>query len=149
MKITMRAGIALFAGMVAVTAAGAADDPIVTRKALMKSVGASIKATAPMVKGEAPYDAVTAELAMRTVHAAAAGFGHYFPEGSDMGLETEASPKIWEDMAGFTAKLSGLETDAAAAIPAAAEGADAFKGAFMKLTQNCKGCHEDYRIKKD
>lgn len=149
MKITLGTAIAVVAGMIAVTTAAAGDDPITTRKALMKSVGASIKATAPMVKGEAPFDAVTAELAMRTVHAAAAGFGHYFPEGSDMGLETEASPKIWEDMAGFTAKLAGLETDAAAAIPAAAESADAFKAAFMKLTQNCKGCHEDYRIKKD
>ena len=141
--------LALAALGVAGTMASASEDPIATRKAVMKSVGASMKVVVPMVKGEADYDAVKAELAMRVIQNGAIGVIHYFPAGSETGGETEAAPKIWEDMAGFKAKAASLEADAGAAITAAAGGLDAFREAFGKMAGNCKGCHEDYRIKKN
>ena len=133
---------------IAIGAAAASEDPIATRKTIMKSVGASLKVVVPMVKGEADYDAVKAGLAARVIQNGAIGFPHYFPKGSESGGETEAAPKIWQDMAGFTSRAAGLERDAGAAIEAAAKGADAFRAAFGKLVENCKGCHENYRVKK-
>ncbi len=70
-----------------------------------------------------------------------------FPEGTDKG-DTEASPKIWEDMAGFQAKVDKFKTDAAAALAAAPADLDALKVEFGKVAANCGGCHETFRIKK-
>lgn len=134
---------------VAATVAFASDDPIATRKAVMKNVGASVGALAKMVKGEADYDPLAAQLAMRTINSSAAGFVHFFPAGSETGGETEASPKIWEDMGGFTAAAAKLEADSAAAIQPAGEGLDAMKTAFGTVTKNCGACHENFRIKKN
>ncbi|MEZ5839032.1 MAG: cytochrome c [Hyphomicrobiales bacterium] len=148
MKLRYVAAAAALAGILGTVGAIAADNPIETRKGVMKSIGAAIKATAPMVKGEAEYDAVKAELAMRVVANGAAAAPHLFPAGSETGGDTEASPKIWEDMAGFKAKADTFAADANAAVASAAGGLDAFKGGFMKLTGNCKDCHEAFRIKK-
>lgn len=126
----------------------AADDPILTRQALMKSVGAATKASGAIVKGEADYDPVTGDLAMRVMHSAAAGFSHFFPEGSETGNKTEASPEIWKDMAGFLAAAKKFEADAAAAVEIAGKGEDQFKEAFLSVVANCKSCHEKYRVKK-
>ena len=56
-----------------------------------------------MMKGEAEFNAVAAELILRTMNTAALGFDELFPAGSETGGETTASPKIWEDRAGFDA----------------------------------------------
>lgn len=132
---------------VAVTAAGASEDPIKTRQNLMKSNGASAGAVGKMIKGEMPYDPVTAELALRVIHATAVGLPDLFPEGSDTG-ETEAAPKIWTDKAGFDKIAAEMETAALEAIPAAKGGLDGLKGAFGEVAKNCKGCHESYRVEK-
>ncbi|WP_350334741.1 c-type cytochrome [Coralliovum pocilloporae] len=146
--------LAIFALTIAATTVSiplqsvAADDPILTRQALMKSVGAATKAAGAIVKGEAEYDAVTAELTMRVMHGAAVGFSHYFPEGSDTGHKNEASPEIWKDMTGFIAARDKFKDDSAAAIGNASKGADEFKQAFLSVVANCKSCHEKYRVKK-
>ncbi len=148
--MTFRAAILGFAALsAAATMAVASDDPIKTRKAMMKSVGDSMKVVVPMVKGEVDYDAMKAEQAIRVIQDVATNVVNYFPAGSETGGETEAAPKIWEDMAGFKASAASLEADAGAAATAAAGGLDAFRAAFGKMAGNCKACHEDYRIKKN
>lgn len=140
--------LALVAGSVAPTAI-AAEDPITTRKAIMKSVGAAAGAGGGMLKGEIAFDPKVATLALATMNAASHSFGDYFPEGSDSGMETTASPKIWEDMAGFSEKLTKFQADAQAAVDSKPATLEAFKTAFGNVAQNCKGCHETYRIKKN
>ena len=129
-------------------AAAAALNPIETRKSIMKSVGASAKAMGDMVKGEAPYDAGKAQLAMRTVFTGAAGYQFYFPEDSKAGSDTAARPEIWQNKADFNARIEKLASDALAGIEPAGKGLDSLKPAFQKVTQNCQGCHEQYRVKK-
>ena len=50
-----------------------AQDAIADRKAMMQAVGASMKASGAMAKGQKPFDAGTAELAMRAMNAVALG----------------------------------------------------------------------------
>lgn len=145
-RLALAAALACGAALV-ITPALSAGDPIAERKALMKTVGFSAKAAGAMVKGEAPFDPVKAELAMRAINAAATGLPHLFPDTSKTGGETEASPRIWEDMAGFVKQAEGLASQSSAAIGAAKD-ADSFKTAFGEVTKFCKSCHESYRVKK-
>ncbi len=131
------------------TTAFAAENPIATRKAIMKSVGAAAGAGGGMLKGEIPFNPAVANLALRTMNAAAHSVGDYFPEDSKTGMETEASPKIWEDMAGFSEKLAKFKADSDAAAAAKPADLESFKAAFGSVVQNCKGCHEGYRVKKN
>ena len=144
------AQIGLVASLV-LGAAHAADmgDPIADRQTIMKNVGAGMKAAGQMVKGETEYDAAKAELAMRVINAAAIGYGHFFPEDSKTGGDTEAKPTIWEDMDGFQQAREKLVTTSAAAVKASEGGLDSFKAAFGEVGGACKGCHEKYRVKKE
>lgn len=146
MKAIALLAACLGCGALAVTALAA--DPIAERQALMKTVGKATKASAEMVQGKAPYDAAAVEAAMREISAAAEKLPTLFPAGSETGGETEASPKIWADKAGFDAKAADLAAAAKAASVAAAGGLDAFKPAFGAMAGNCKGCHEAFRISK-
>lgn len=124
-------------------------DPIADRQAIMKANGKAVGAIGPMVKGEKPFDAAVVLDALKTLSedAQKIDVAALFPEGSDKG-DTEASPKIWEDMAGFQAKVDKFKTDAAAALAAVPADLDALKVEFGKVAANCGGCHETFRIKK-
>ena len=145
-KATVPAGaFVLAAGIVA---ASASEDPIASRQAMMKNTGASIGAIAKMAKGEAEFDATAANLAIRAINNSAIGIVHLFPAGSETGMDTEAAPKIWEDMAGFVEKAKAMEDVTADAIAFPAASLDDLKEQLGKLGGTCKGCHEGYRIKK-
>lgn len=139
------------AGAVGVGATVAAlAGPIEDRQELMESVGKSMKVAVPMAKGEAPFDASAAKEAMQTINEVPDKFVKLFPEGTQEGGETEASPKIWENMSDFMAKAEALEKASAEAMEAADKGQEAFKTAvFESLAKACKSCHDAYRIKKN
>lgn len=138
--------VVLAAAVAAVsTVSFATEDPIATRKALMDSNGASAKVGGRMLKGEIPFDADAAMAALVNFRAVGYAFGDYFPEGSQTG-DTDASPKIWEDMAGFQAAVAKFRTDAEAAVNSKPADLEAFKAAFGSVAQNCQSCHESYRV---
>lgn len=149
MKKTL-SGLSVFA-LVATLGLGTATagDPAADRQAMMKNVGASMRVAAGMVKGKIPFDALAAELAMRTMNSTALAYPAMFPKGSESGADTEAAPAIWSDSAGFAASSAELASASLAAAEAAKGGADAFKGAFGAVGKTCKGCHEKFRIKKN
>jgi cytochrome c556 len=130
------------------TAVVAQQDPIAARKALMKANGQGAGALAKMVKGEAPFDAATAQKSFATFQDAAAKMPDLFPDNSKTGGETAAAPKIWEDMADFKARFAKLGQDAKAAS-ASVKDVDTLKAAFPVVGKNCNDCHELYRIKKN
>jgi len=140
--------LALAIGAVSTTAI-AAGDPIEVRKKIMKSVGGVAKPAGAMLKGEMAFDPVVANAAIRTMNAAAYTVGNHFPVGSETGMETTVSPKIWEDMAGFEAKLAQFQKDTDAAAAAKPQDLDAFKAAMGPVLGNCKGCHEVYQLPKE
>ena len=118
------------------------------RQANMKSIGMAMGTVAKMAKGETEFDAETALKAFVDMKAAAEGFGDLFPEGTETGAETEASPKIFSDRAGFDAKVAefgaALQTASAEAPP----DLNALRATLGAVGANCGGCHKAYRIKK-
>ncbi|RVA70673.1 cytochrome C556, partial [Mesorhizobium sp. M7A.F.Ca.CA.001.08.2.1] len=90
--------------MLALAASAAFADPILDRQALMKERGKIVGGLSKVVKGEEPFDAAAVLTQLQALQANAEKFDAdaLFPAGSDTG-DTTASPKIWEDMAGFKA----------------------------------------------
>jgi len=141
----MIVGLAALSVAAVTAGAYAVEDPIFTRKSLMDANGAAAGAGGAMLKGEEPFHAAVAKSVFQTMHAVAYSYGDYFPAGSDTG-KTKASPKIWEDSAGFAAALQKFQQDTDAALAADVKDIDAFKAAFGQVTSNCKACHDKYKI---
>ncbi len=133
----------------ALAGTAALADPIADRKALMKANGKAAGALSAIVKGEQPFDAAAVMAALTTINENAQKIdtATLFPAGSDKG-DTTASPKIWEDMAGFQAKMDKFKADAAAAAAAPPQDVEALKATLGAVGGNCGGCHETFRIKK-
>jgi cytochrome c556 len=136
--------------ILALGSAAASADPIADRQALMKERGKIVGGLVKVVKGEQPFDAGNVLDALKQLEANAEKFDpeKLFPVGSEQGGETTASPKIWEDMAGFKADADKFETDAKAAVAAAPADVDALKAQVEILGSDCGACHQTYRIKK-
>lgn len=128
------------------TVYASAQDPIADRKAAMKSVGGAAGVAGKMLKGQMDFDAAAALAALTTMNEVSQSFGDLFPEGSETGGKTTASPAIWEDRAGFDAAIAKFQTDTAAAVAAAPADIDAFKAAFGAIGANCGTCHKSYRL---
>jgi len=142
------AATALIALASAAPAVLAQQDPIATRKAIMKKNGEHAKLGAKMVKSEEPFDLEKAKTIFVVFQQAADEVPNLFPVDSKTGGETEALPKIWEDMADFKAKFAKFGADAKAA-QASVTDFDSFKASFGAVMKNCGGCHELYRVKKN
>ncbi len=147
MKRAIALGLIISAGLTGAAIGG--EDPTIDRQAIMKNVGAATGAAAAMVKGEADFNLAAAQLSLRTMNNAALALGYLFPAGSETGNETEASPKIWEDKAGFQAAADKFATDTGATAVASVKDLDTFKAAFGAATANCGTCHKAYRVKKE
>jgi cytochrome c556 len=140
----------LFGALALATTAFAADDPIAARQALMDSNGAAAGLAGGVLKDEVAYSPVVGKAVIEAFSATAHAVGSFFPEGSDDPARSKASPKIWEDAAGFGAALGKFGSDVAAAREAAGKDGPADKAAFAAAVQpvlgNCKSCHESYRL---
>jgi cytochrome c556 len=135
---------------IAVLSASASADPIADRQALMKDQGKTVGSITPIIKGEKPFDAdaVKAALVHLNEDAQKIDVATMFPAGSDKG-DTTASPKIWEDKAGFVAAVEKYKKDAAASAEADPKDLESFQVVFKQVGENCASCHKAFRIKKD
>ena len=139
----------LVALTLAVFASGAAfADNLEDRENLMKALGKAVGSVAPIAKGEAPFDAAAVAAAFDAISAEAAKIdvAVMFPAGS---TGEAASPKIWENLADFEAKVAQFKTETAAAAAAKPADLAAFQAQFGTVTKNCGSCHELYRVKKN
>lgn len=128
-------------------AVSAADEALIeTRQNIMDSMREATRAAGNMVRGETEFDAVLAELAMRTIFTAAAGVPGYFPEGTETGGDTEALPAIWENKEDFEERFAAMQADAWAAVEPAKQDLETFTPAFQAVATHCGDCHELYRL---
>ncbi|MEO0912063.1 MAG: cytochrome c [Pseudomonadota bacterium] len=137
---------AAFALSVTLTIAGG-HAPYEKRQAAMKVVGGSAKTIGDMLKGTTAFDAAKANAALAAMQEAVAPYGDFFPEGSEA-PQSEASPAIWSDRAGFDATLAAFQADIADAVSAAPQDQAGMAAAFGAVTENCGTCHKAYRVKK-
>ena len=135
--------------VVLATTTAAFADVISDRQAVMKENGKHVGVLVKMVQGEADFDAaaVLAALTALNDNVQAIDIAASFPAGSDQG-DTTASPKIWEDMAGFQAEMDKFKAVTAAAVAAPAQDIEALKPQLGAIGQTCSSCHETYRVKK-
>jgi cytochrome c556 len=125
-------------------------DVIEDRQAIMKEKnGASMGVLGKIAKGEMAFDADAVMNAFVTMREGTEGFAELFPEGTQTGGDTTASPAIWSDMEGFRDQLAEFHADLDAAIAAEPANMEEFMPVFQEVAGNCQDCHQDYRVKKD
>lgn len=144
----MKKSMAIISAVFMLTSAAVAS-PVADRQALMKDVGRTMGVLGPVMKGEKPFDAQTIQAALEQLNADALKMdaATMFPKGSEGG-DTAASPKIWEDEAGFKAEIEKFRTVTAAAVEAKPQNVDALRVVMKDVGSSCGTCHQGYRIKK-
>ena len=136
--------------MLGMGAVVAQQDVVKSTQTQMKATGRALGGTlAPMNKGEKPYDQAAVDEALKTLDDTAKQLPTMFP-ASIKAVKFEGdynpSPKIWDDSAGFKAKIDDYAkavSDAKAKI----KDLDSLKANFPAIGKACGGCHETYRLK--
>jgi cytochrome c556 len=134
------------AGLAAASLTIAADDPRLERHELMEDVGDAAKPVGAMLKGERDYEWSVVENSLKTFEKVSMRFGDLFPAGSETGEGTEAAPAIWDDRGGFEEALADWRTATIEALAAEPETLDAAKPFLGAVFNQCKNCHDGYRI---
>lgn len=146
MKRVLVVGGALLLGMGAVWAQ---QDSVKEVQALMKGNGKNAGAMSAMVKGEKPYDQATVDSALAQFEDTAKKLPNLFPasaKGVKLDGDYSTSPKVWEDKAGFDAKIASFAKVVGEA-KAKIKDIDSLKANMPAIGKECGGCHETYRIK--
>jgi cytochrome c556 len=148
-RMMMRTVVIVGTLLLGIGAVVAQQDQVKQTQTMMKGNGKNAGALGAMVKGEKPYDQATVDAAMAQFEDTVKKFPTLFPE-STKGLKPEgdyyASPKVWEDKAGFdehVASFAKAVSDAKGKI----KDLDSLKVALPVIGKQCGGCHETYRVK--
>jgi cytochrome c556 len=131
----------------AATTVVAQQNPIETRQNIMKRQDDDLKVLNAMVKGQAPFDAGKVSAIHTGFADGAAKLRDLFPDDSQTGNKTRASPKIWENRSDFDAKLADF-TKAIADAKAQSATADGAKTGFENVVKACDNCHQTYRLRR-
>lgn len=123
---------------------------IEARHGYMLMLNANMAPLAAMAKGDAPYDEAAATLHANNL-AALANYEvemHFLP-GTAQGQaeDSEALPKLWENLDDVRAKHENLKKAALAAPEGVKGGPEQVAQVVQNLGGACKACHDEYRAK--
>ena len=142
---------ALLATAGAAFAGGHAGAPpeIAARNGLMSNYAYNLGILGDMAKGTTEYNAEIAAVAAANL-AAVSGTDQslLWTAGTDnvaMEGKTRATPKIWEDTAGYEKATADLANAAKAMMDAAGTDLAALQGAMGAVGASCGACHKAYR----
>lgn len=128
-----------------------AKQAIGVRKASFTLIGNSFKGIGDTLSGKAEYNAADIEKRAKRVAFLSEFLTDAFPEVSNVGEpDTKARVEIWTQKAEFDKKLKDFQEHAATLAKVASTektASDAFKAAAGAVAKDCKGCHEDFKIK--
>ncbi len=128
--------------------AEALEKAVKARQGLFQVYSSNLGQLAAMAKGEAEYDAETAQNAADNLLAAATmKGGAMWPAGSHKAAlpgKTRALEKAWTTWPAIGEKSEALKK-AAAAMQANAGSLDGIKANIAAVGASCKGCHDEYR----
>ncbi len=126
-----------------------AQDAVKDAQAVMKNTGKNAGGLGAMVKGEKPYDQAAVDAAFAVFAETAKKLPTLFPaamKGMKLEGDYDASPKVWDDKAGFdehAASFAKTVDEAKGKI----KDLDTLKANFPLVGKQCGGCHETYRVK--
>ena len=126
-----------------------ATQAINVRKAVFTLIGSNFKPVGEVLQGRASYESVDVSKSAGRVAFLAGLLNEAFPDNSASG-DTKARPEIWSNRADFDKRVKDFQDHSAALVQVAAReksGSDAFKAAAAAVGQDCKGCHENYKVK--
>jgi cytochrome c556 len=149
-RMMMRTVVVVGTLLLGVGGVVAQQDLVNEVQTLMKGNGRNAGALGGMVKGEKPYDKAAVDSALAQFDDTAKKLPTLFP-ASTKGLKPSqgdysSSPKIWEDKAGFDAKIASF-AKAVTEAKAKVKDLDTLKASFPSIGKECSGCHETYRLK--
>lgn len=125
-----------------------AMDVVKERMDIMDRQKDDMKIIGDMAKGVTPFDAAKAAEAARDISVTSKKIPELFPEGSEGG-ESDALPSIWKEWDRFTKSAEDLDRVAGELVAVLEAGSAEWKGAFKKVADTCKACHQDFRAKKN
>lgn len=106
-----------------------------------------------MAKGKIPYDAeLASKLANNLKALLELDMGRAWAKGTDNKVypgKTTALPKIWTTYPKISEKGKAYAKAVGELAAVAGNGLDALKGKIGALGKGCKGCHDDFREKKN
>lgn len=119
------------------------------RKAAYTLIGANFRPLVAVLKG-APFDAADAEKRASRLTFLADLLDESFPAVSNLGEpDTKAKAEIWSNLPDFTKRLTDFQghiAELARVATTEKSATDAFKAAVAAVGQDCKSCHDTYRI---
>jgi cytochrome c556 len=102
-----------------------------------------------MAKGKQPYDQAAVNAALAELEDVAKRFPALFPD-SIKGLKPKgdyyASSKVWTDRKGFEGHAASF-AKAVGEAKGKIKDLDTLKSTFPAINDECKGCHETFRVK--
>jgi cytochrome c556 len=131
--------------------ANAARQAAEVRKAIFKLIGANFRPLGALLKDDGKYDAADVNKRITRVIFLSGFLDEAFPENSNIGEpDTKAKPEVWTKHAEFEKSLKGFQDDLVALSDANEKEkglTEPFKAALGKVAQDCKACHDDYKLK--
>ncbi|HEV7881492.1 cytochrome c [Bradyrhizobium sp.] len=147
----IRTVVVVGALLLGVGVVAAQQDKVKEAQDMMKANGKNLGGVlSPMFKGEKPYDQAAVDAALTQLDDTAKKLPTLFPASlKDAKWEGDfsPSPKIWEDKAGFDAKIASFAKVVSEA-KAKIKDMDSLKANFPAIGKECGGCHETFRVKK-
>ncbi|MBP0483695.1 c-type cytochrome [Sagittula salina] len=131
---------ASIAAVAALAHSGVSNPAVLPRMEAMKRMGDQMKVLGTMAKGQAPFDAGSAQDAVDRIRKRAAEVPELF-RAQEMDPKSEALPTIWESYGDFTVKAEELQGVADVRIAAKED----LGQAVAELGAACKACHAHYR----
>ena len=144
--------VVVIAGMLLLGAGAvmAQQDALKNAQTYMKGNGKNAGALGAMVKGEKPYDQAAVNTALAQFEDTAKNLPTLFPDSLKEAKwegDYSASPKIWEDKAGFSEHITSFGKTVADAKGKITD-LDSLKAMLPVIGKQCGGCHETFRVKK-
>ncbi len=121
----------------------AQQDPLATRKALMKRNNDNAALLVKMMRGQEPFDAAKVDEALAQWADTGEKFPSLFPDNTKDG-DTRATPAVWEKRAEFNA-LAARFAKNSKDNRGKAKNADDVKAIVALIGKDCGDCHETFR----
>jgi cytochrome c556 len=131
--------------------ANAARQAADVRKSIFKLIGANFRPLGAILKDGGPYDAAEVNKRITRVLFLSGLLNEAFPENSNIGEpDTKAKPEVWTKRAEFQKSLKDFQDHLVALsdINEKDKGlTDSFKTALGAVAQDCKSCHDEFKLK--